>query len=111
MGERIVDNYMQVKDIFDQIIAQKPDFKEVVSYHIQFNSNVMNFEMEAQSYQNMLKNIQQKIAITRRSQYLSAKQRQGLILVSGNPNKKNKILLVNETLCDMIGYNSKQLIS
>ena len=47
LGRKIVDTYLKVKDIYDNIIMEKPDHREVIMYNIQFNQKVMNFEIEA----------------------------------------------------------------
>lgn len=47
LGKDIVSNYLRVKDVYENLIDQKPDFKELLYLSISFNQNVLNFEVEA----------------------------------------------------------------
>ena len=47
IGNNIVDEYLKIKNLLDAITIAKPDFKEAIQIHMSFNSNVMNFELEA----------------------------------------------------------------
>ena len=77
---------------------------------MEFNLDVMNFEIEGLTLQNILKNIQQKLMITKHSIYMKNTDSEGLILVSGDPTQKSKILLVNQVICNMTGFTTQHLI-
>mmetsp|Transcript_42697 Transcript_42697/g.41013 ORF Transcript_42697/g.41013 Transcript_42697/m.41013 type:complete len:100 (-) Transcript_42697:3017-3316(-) len=65
IGSSIVDNYLKVKDKYDELIELNQENKEVVQIGINFHQFVMHFEQEAHQGLNQLKNIQQKIKIIR----------------------------------------------
>eukprot|EP00347_Sterkiella_histriomuscorum_P023574 403334120 len=118
IGQKIVDNYLLTKNLYDEMIDMKPDFKEVVQLQMNFNFEVMNFELEGINLQTLLKNIQQKLMITKQSSYMKQKDNQGFVIISGNPSSRNKILLINQVLCakvqiqknDLVGQNISQLM-
>lgn len=64
VGVKIVDNYLEVKSLYESIAKQRPNHKEAVLLSIHFNQDVMNFELEALQAMNQLKNIDQKLKIT-----------------------------------------------
>lgn len=37
LGKNIVDTYLTIKDIYDKILTEKPDHREVIMLNISFN--------------------------------------------------------------------------
>ncbi|CDW85117.1 pas domain s-box family protein [Stylonychia lemnae] len=110
LGQKIVDSYLQTKKLYDSIYVMKPDFKEVVQLHMNFNIDVMNFEIEGMNLQNIIKNLQQKMMITRQSIYIKNQEQVGIVLVSGSQQKRNKVVLVNEVICQYTGIPQQTII-
>ena len=48
-GKNIVDTYLNIKEIYDKILVEKPDHREAIMLNISFNQNIMNFELEVVS--------------------------------------------------------------
>jgi len=71
----------------------------------------MNFELEAQNAMNLLKNMNQKMKITRQNQYSISKESLGLMLISGNPETLGVIMHCNKNLTDFLGFRAAQLNS
>ena len=65
LGKKIVDQFLVIKDTYEMIITEKPDHREAILLSIQFNQNVLNFEVEAFSTVAYLKNIDQKMKISK----------------------------------------------
>lgn len=65
IGVKIVEDYLETKQAFDFMILGKPDFEEAVVIHVKFLERVMNFEVEAGIFQNLLSNIRQKLQISK----------------------------------------------
>ena len=104
LGNKIVDNYMLIKHIYDSILKERPDYKELILLSIQFNSKVMNFESEALQMQGYLKNFEQKLKIQRKSfSIYSTNKDTGMMIVSQSPSKRNKIVMVNKFLQEATG--------
>ena len=57
LGNKIVDDYLKIKKIYDNILKEKPDHRELIMLSLQFNQKVMNFESEAIQMTMYLKNI------------------------------------------------------
>eukprot|EP00347_Sterkiella_histriomuscorum_P010786 403374925 len=107
IGKRIVDNFLVIKKLYEIVIEEKPDFREIVVLSIQFNANVLNFEIEAIQLQNYLKNLDQKLKINKMNSYDDQQWRtnSGLIIMSQKPSKKNRIMLINKHALELIKYN------
>ncbi|CDW77550.1 UNKNOWN [Stylonychia lemnae] len=105
LGNTIVEQYLQTKQIFESIIENQNDNEEAVVIHVKFLEKIMNFELESQYYSNLLNNIRQKLSIKKQSHYLQNQEQQAIILVSCLPTQTNKILYVNKTFYKTLGYN------
>ena len=58
LGNRVVDTYLKIKNIYDTILKEKPDHRELIMLSIQFNQKVMNFESEAIQMTMYLRNLE-----------------------------------------------------
>eukprot|EP00347_Sterkiella_histriomuscorum_P022596 403337887 len=110
IGQKIVSQYLQLSEIFEVLININPEFKELVQIQLCFYYDVMNFELEGQTLQNQLRNIQQKLVITNHSTYADKKQKQGLMIISGNPETQGKIIHINELATIKLQMKKQKII-
>lgn len=68
--------------------------------------------METQYNLTLLKNIDQKLKISKQNQYMrkDAKSDLSIVIVSQMPNKRNKIVSVNRQTLDLLKYKPSELI-
>ncbi|CDW85118.1 pas domain s-box family protein [Stylonychia lemnae] len=110
VGKLIVDNFLMLKEIYECILEEKPDYREIVILGIQFNQCVLNFEIEAIQQANYLKNLDQKLKITKLNQYGQHQTNEiGMVIAAFRPHKKTKIILANKFISDLSGYEQKEI--
>lgn len=47
IGKKIVEQYLDLKKVYDKVIEDNPEFREIVIMSINFYFQVLNFEIEA----------------------------------------------------------------
>ena len=91
------------------MIQSNKEFIEIIFMNMQFNSSVLNFEIEAMHNAVFVRNLDQKNKLSA----LGDKRIQnhlGIVIVSLAPNEMNKILYTNKNFNYMSEYTSSELL-